>query len=685
MLLARVLFCVPLLFATAAWAQPPAGWPRAKWLENGLIDAGGTHEGNLFITRRGGQRLDARQQYEHAQSEEVIRGLAGQGVEVFHTHLYKGFGMAAEKPEMEDTVRAAAVAHRCGMKVDTYIQWNSLMYETFFAEEPRAKDWVQRDALGQPIMLAYGYQQSFRYRPCFANRDYLDYLKRVVRFAVEEVHTDFIHFDNFDLNAEPESCHDATCVAGFREFLKRKYTPAERRDRLGFENVDYVNPPQWNAVNRPEGMRVIYDPVIQAWIDFRCQVMADALRQMAGYAKSLNPQVAIEINPGGLTGDNRAWVSGIDHARLLPLTEAFWSEEGNEPGLAADGRLISRIRSYKLARAYHNIMMTYVAGDPLAMSEALAFGQTLGHLDTYPLKGETLRYLGFYRRSRDLFRGTEDTGGVAVLRSYPSLTYDHFPAQLSAVLTEQALIQARVPFELINDAHLADLSRFKVLILPNAECLSDGQIAAIRGFVERGGGLVAIGQSGVYDQWRRMRVTPGLGGLIDGQQPGAAYEEDPLTTQVAGAPTRRRVGKGRSVYLPALRFDGPLPAPGRFFGVTNRYWKRPANWEELLDAVRWVARDELPVRVDGPAYLVANLVAQPEKHRLLLHLVNYRRPGRPIEGATVRCRAPAGAVRIYSPDAEVRTVTVGPDGSFHLPEIRTYSIAVIDLAERSTP
>jgi hypothetical protein len=698
MLLARTVFCVPLLFATAALAQAPAGWPRAKWLENGLIDAGGTHEGNLFITRRGGQRLDAREQYEHAQSEEVIRALAGQGVEVFHTHLYKGFGMAAEKPEMADTVRAAALAHRYGMKVDTYIQWNSLMYETFFAEEPRAKDWVQRDALGQPIMLAYGYQQSFRYRPCFANREYLDYLKRVVRFAVEEAHTDFIHFDNFDLNAEPESCHDATCVAGFREFLKRKYSPAQRRDRLGFENVDYVNPPQWNAVNRPEGMRVIYDPVIQEWIDFRCQVMADALRKLAGYAKSLNPEVAIEINPTGLTGENRPWVSGIDHARLLPLTEAFWSEEGNEPGLAPDGRLVSRVRSYKLARAFHNIMMTYVAGDPLAIAEALAFNQTIGFAGTQPLDAEMLRYLGFYRRHRDLFRGTEDAGGVAVLRSYPSITYDHFPAQLSAVLTEQALIQSRVPFELATDGHLADLSRFKVLILPNAECLSDGQIAAIRGFVERGGGLVAIGQSGLYDQWRRVRVTPGLGGLIDGQQPGASYEEDPLATQVAGVPTRRQVGKGRSVYLPALRFDGPLPAPGRFFGVNNRYWKRPANWEELIDAVRWVARDELPVRVDGPAYLVANLVAQPEKHRLLLHLLNYRRTGPPIEGATVRCRVPgtAGhhreavvgvvpAVRIYSPDAEVRTATIGPDGSFRLPEIRTYSIAVIDLAERSTP
>ncbi len=85
---------------------------------------------------------------EKAQSEEVIRGLKDLGVEVFHTHLYKGFGMAAEMAEMQDTVRAAAFAHSLGMKMDTYIQWNTMMYETFFAEEPRAKDWIQRDSLG---------------------------------------------------------------------------------------------------------------------------------------------------------------------------------------------------------------------------------------------------------------------------------------------------------------------------------------------------------------------------------------------------------------------------------------------------------------------------------------------------------------------------------------------------------
>ena len=93
--------------------------------------------------------------------------------------------MAAEMPEMRDTVKAAAFAHSLGMKVDTYIQWNTMMYETFFAEEPRAKDWVQRDAAGRPIMLTYGFQQSYRYRPCFKNQEYLDYLKSIVRFAVD--------------------------------------------------------------------------------------------------------------------------------------------------------------------------------------------------------------------------------------------------------------------------------------------------------------------------------------------------------------------------------------------------------------------------------------------------------------------------------------------------------------------
>ena len=127
--------------------------------------------------------------------------------------------------------------------------------------------------LGQPIMLRYGYQQSFRYIPCFANQQYLDYLKKVVRYALIEVKTDFIHFDNFGLTAEPYSCHCNHCKDGFRNHLRTKYAPQQRKERLGFDNVDYVNPPLWNSQNRPEQLDIISDPVFQEWIDYRCQTM----------------------------------------------------------------------------------------------------------------------------------------------------------------------------------------------------------------------------------------------------------------------------------------------------------------------------------------------------------------------------------------------------------------------------
>ncbi len=661
--------------------------PRAKWLENGVIDAGGSHEPYIFVIRRGGESLDARRDYEWNQSEDLIRSLHEQGIEIFHTHLYKGFGMAAEKPEMEDARRAAATAHRYGMKVDSYIQWNTMMYETFFTEEPRAKDWIQRDVNGLPILLVYGYQQSYRYRPCFTHQEYLDYLKKIVRFAVEEVKTDFIHFDNFDLNPEPDSCHCSACVEGFRAFLRAKYSPDKRRERFGFENIDAVNPPQWNRQNPPEKMSIIFDPAIQEWIDFRCQVMADALRQMAEFVRSLNPEVAIEINPHGITGGNRAWENAIDHARLLTSTDVFWTEEENPCVYTRDGRLIGKIRSYKLARAFHNVLLAYITDNPVAMAECLAFDQTLGFAGSAPIPPAMLQHVAFYRKNRELYLGTEDVAAVGVLRSHASLTYHHARAQLSAILTEQALIQSRVPFHLIFDEPLPDLSQLRVLILPDSECLSNEQLAGIRAFVENGGGLVTIGQAGLYDEWRRLRVEPGLKGLAEGQSRAPDYEEAVgESVALAGPVHRNQVGKGRVVYIPGVEYDGPLPESEPYFNISNRFWKRPKNWEQIIDAVRWAANDEPVLQVSGPDFLVANFVEQAKQQRRLIHLVNYDAGNTPtISSVAVTCAVPEGrvvkGVSLYEVDRDspqALSFTRGRSSvAFTVPEVKAYAVIAV--------
>ena len=662
---------------------------QGSWIENGLIDAGGDHEPYIFVVRRGGQKLNARQHYEYEQSEELIRQLKDQGVEVFHTHLYKGFGMAAEKQEMEDTVRTAAIVHRLGMKIDTYVQWDTMMYETFFAEEPRAQGWIQCDQWGQPVMLAYGYQQSFRYLPCFSNQEYVEYLKKVVRYAVVEVKTDFIHFDNFAMGAEPDSCHCNGCKSGFRKFLKTKYSPEQRTARFGFENVDFVNPPLWNRTNPPEKLDIIFDPVFQEWIDYRCSTMADALRQMVDLIRPLNPEVVVEINFGGIVGYNSPWTRGDDHSRLLKYTQVFWDESDRQSQYLPDGRLITAIRTYKMAGTYKNVALTYNSGSEVRIGECLAFNQTIGFAGENPLSPEMVKYISFYRKNRGLYLGTKDVAPVAVFRSYPSITYHNSGAGLSAILVEQALIQARVPFQLIFDEHLADLSpsMCKVLILPNSECLSDEQLAIIRRFVQAGGGLIATEQAGLYDGWRRLRVKPGLLGLVDRQPVAAAYQEQVKNAPVAaGPPVRKQVGRGRVVYFPGIEFDGPLPPPEPYFRIGPDFWKRPKNSQELVDAVSWAARSDLPLQVTGPDFLGANFVEQPNKRRRLLHLLNYNVEQVPyIENIEVMCATPEGkpasTVRLYSADRDdYETLNFriqGPKAVFTVPKLHVYSIVAV--------
>jgi hypothetical protein len=362
-----------------------------------------------------------------------------------------------------------------------------------------------------------------------------------------------------------------------------------------------------------------------------------------------------------------------------------------------DGRLVSKIRSYKLARAFKNIMCAYTspsgyfhsdAESEVAMAECLAFNQTIGFAGAVaPINARMLKHVAFYRKNRDLYIGTEDVATVGVLRSYASITYHHSKAQLSAILVEQALIQSRIPFHLIFDEPLPDLSRLKVLVLPDSECLSDEQLSKIRKFVENGGGLVATGQAGLYDEWRRARVGPGLKGLVEGQETAKPYEERvEHAPSPSGLPQRKHYGQGRVVYIPHVMFDGPLPEPEAYFQISNRFWKRPKNWEEIIEATRWAANDDTPMQIAGPDFLVANLVEQTEKQRRMIHLVNFNAPNVPvISDVDVTCQVPKGTVvkevSLYEVGSESPSKINFSAGSsavtFTLPQVKTYALVAI--------
>ena len=80
----------------------------------------------------------------------------------------------------------------------------------------------------------------------------------------------------------------------------------------------------------------------------------------------------------------------------------------------------------------------------------------------------------------------------------------------------QALIEARIPFEMVHDRMLEPdkIDRFKLLILPNVAALSDAQCDQLRQYVKRGGSILATFETSLYDEWGKRRPNFGLSDLF---------------------------------------------------------------------------------------------------------------------------------------------------------------------------
>lgn len=119
----------------------------------------------------------------------------------------------------------------------------------------------------------------------------------------------------------------------------------------------------------------------------------------------------------------------------------------------------------------------------------------------------------------------------------------------------QALLEARLPFEMIDDALLStdQLARFRTLVLANAAVLSDRQCDALRHFVQRGGRLVATHETSLYDETGRRRANFGLADLFGCSVAGKA--EAPLRNAYLAVDTRHSAVAG---FGSVRRMIGPV-------------------------------------------------------------------------------------------------------------------------------
>jgi hypothetical protein len=241
-----------------------------------------------------------------------------------------------------------------------------------------------------------------------------------------------------------------------------------------------------------------------------------------------------------------------------------------------------------------------------------------------------------------------------------------------------ALIEARIPFEMVHDRLLdaAHIDRFKVLILPNIAALSNAQCDQLRQYLQRGGSIIATFETSLYDEWGAPRKDFGLAdvfgiryqGRIEGPMHNSYLNvEKGLATGrhpeiLAGLEDAERIINGvyRVDVSPLQKISPPLTlvpsypdlpmeevfprsphtdVPGVYlresgnsrvvyfpWDIDRTFWEVMSvdHGKLLRNAVEWTANEPRHVTVIGPGLLDVTVWRQ--KSSMTVHLVNLTNP-----------------------------------------------------------
>jgi len=237
-----------------------------------------------------------------------------------------------------------------------------------------------------------------------------------------------------------------------------------------------------------------------------------------------------------------------------------------------------------------------------------------------------------------------------------------------------ALVEARVPFEMVNDRLLdaEHLKPFKLLILPNIAALSETQCEQLRQYMKSGGNLVATFETSLYDQGGKKRRNFGLADMF-----GVSYNnrvEGPMKNSYLRLKSNSKTGRFHPVLnglqdayriingvwrldvQPNLDFPSPVTLIPTYpdLPMEHVYPRKPETdirevylrelgesrvayipwdidrtfWEImnvdhgklLRNIINWAANEEPPVKVTGPGILDVTVWRQ--KQSMTVHLVN---------------------------------------------------------------
>jgi hypothetical protein len=584
-------------------------------------------------------------------------------------------------------------AHEDGLVILARMDSNRA-HEEFYRAHP---DWFAVDAEGRP------HKAGDLFVTCVNGPYYAEHIPAILREIIERYHPEGFTDNSWSGLGRGTICYCENCRRRFRE-RNRQDIPRQKN---------------WDDPVYREWIRWNYDRRLEIW----------DLNNRTTKAAGGPDCIWAGMNSGSISGQCQSFRDSkaiCERADLIMLDHQSRSDASGFQHNGEAGKLIHGLLGWD--KLIPESMAMYQAGKPtFRLSSKPAAEARMWMLDGIAGGLQPWwHHVGAYHEDRRMYRTAEsvhrwhrDHEGFLVNRT-PVATvgvvwsqqntdfYGRDDADLRVDLPwrgiTQALIRARIPYLPVHADQLeGNAAPFSALVLPNLGAMSDRQAASVRRFVQRGGGLLATGQSSLLNEWgeprpnfaladlfgaqladprgggdeaRRtriasetahtyLRLSPELRARVDGPQVGT---EPAVTTErhevlrgfeetdvlpFGGVLEPLRVDAGAQVlatFVPAFPIYPPETAwmrepktdiPGLILNATaggghiaflpadlDRRLARdnlPDHGDLLANLVRWAARDDIPLAIDGSGLIDCHLYRQPG--RLILHLVNLTSAG----------------------------------------------------------
>lgn len=500
------------------------------------------------------------------------------------------------------------------------------------------------------------------------------------------------------------------------------------------------------------------DPTRRAFLEWRRQRLVDVIDLWNREIRAINPEANIVPNNGsGATSP----LNAVEISRRAPMLAA---DRQARHGLEAPWLVGKSAKEYRATMGSKPVIGLFGIGleeqyrwkDSVTSNPEIriwALDAIANNMRPWFCKfSATLHDERWLKTIDDLYVWTDENqrylsdrrplARVALVYSQQSAWYYGNKVEDYALGWYQALVESRIPFEMVHDRLLdaPNLAPYKTLILPNLAALSDAQCDQLRAFVANGGSIVATHETSLYDEWGARRKNfaladlfgvdwtanskspmlnsyirleheavphhPLFAGLEDAPRiingvtrlevtPRAPFAETPFTLipSYPDLPMEKVYPRVPRTDISCLYLRQPAGRVAYFpFDIDRTFWEvlSPDHLKVLRNTILWANNEAPIVEVDGPGLL--DVTAWKNSSAITIHLVNLTNPMAmkgpyrdffPVGPHTVKVRLPAGVhasrARLLAAGKEVAIQRSGDTLSITVPTILDHEVVAIEI------